>query len=111
MDAKNVSESLAPCDFRPSRLFRDAGILLPAHVEAVAPSRFRSRRGLSSNRKPLAVLTEMRGRGRYAIAFRVDEYWKGPRQPTVIVYGLDNGSDCLRRFGLRGRKRLFDFRV
>ena len=52
-------------------------------------------RGTVTARKPLAVLTEMRGRGRYAIAFRVDEYWKGPRQPTVIVYGLDNGSDCL----------------
>ena len=52
-------------------------------------------RGTVTARKPLAVLTEMRGRGRYAITFRVDEYWRGPRQPTVIVYGLDNGSDCL----------------
>jgi hypothetical protein len=53
-------------------------------------------RGTVTARKPLAVLTEMRGRGRYAITFRVDEYWKGPaRQPTVVVYGLDGGSDCL----------------
>jgi hypothetical protein len=77
-----VSATMAPADFGAAVVFR----------------------GTVTARKPLAVLTEMRGRGRYAITFRVDEYWKGPRQPTVVVYGLDDGSDCLGGSGFEVRK-------
>ena len=52
-------------------------------------------RGTVTDKKPLPSRTEMHGRGRYEIAFRVDEYWKGPQQPTMVVYGLDNGTDCM----------------
>jgi hypothetical protein len=52
-------------------------------------------RGTVTERKTLAGRTEMRGHGRYAITFRVDEYWKGPKQRTIILYGLDDGTDCL----------------
>jgi hypothetical protein len=34
-------------------------------------------------------------RGRYAITFRVGEYWKGSPGRTVTIYGLDDGTDCL----------------
>lgn len=37
----------------------------------------------------------MSGRGRYAITFQVDEYWKGSPRRTVVLYGVDNGTDCL----------------
>ncbi len=33
-------------------------------------------------------------RGRYAITFRVDEYWKGSPSKTIVVYGVDPGTDC-----------------
>jgi hypothetical protein len=37
----------------------------------------------------------MKGRGRYAIIFRVDEYWKGTPGKGVTLYGVDDGTDCL----------------
>jgi hypothetical protein len=52
-------------------------------------------RGTVLERKALPQRSEMRGRRRYAITFRVDEYWKGPVGRTVIIYGVDNGTDCL----------------
>lgn len=52
-------------------------------------------RGVVTEKKVLPARDEMKGRRRYAIKFRVSEYWKGPRQPTVVVYGLDDGTDCL----------------
>jgi hypothetical protein len=36
-------------------------------------------RGPVTDRQSLAILPAMRGRRRYAITFRVDEYWKGLR--------------------------------
>ena len=52
-------------------------------------------RGTVTEKKTLPVRPEMPRRGRYAITFRVDEYWKGPRQLTIVIYGLDDGTDCL----------------
>lgn len=52
-------------------------------------------RGTVLNRQTLPRRVEMRGRGRYAITFHVDEYWKGAPEPSVILYGLDSGTDCL----------------
>jgi hypothetical protein len=52
-------------------------------------------RGTVTEKKSLAVRPEMPNRGRYAITFRADEYWKGSRQATVVIYGLDDGTDCL----------------
>jgi hypothetical protein len=37
----------------------------------------------------------MKGRRRYAITFRVNEYWKGVPGRNVILYGMDDGTDCL----------------
>jgi hypothetical protein len=37
----------------------------------------------------------MKGRRRYAIAFQVDEYWKGSPNRTRVLYGADDGADCL----------------
>jgi hypothetical protein len=37
----------------------------------------------------------MKGRRRYVITFRVDEYWKGSSSRTRILYGVDAGTDCL----------------
>lgn len=52
-------------------------------------------RGRVIERKTLPVHRDMRGRGRYAITFRVDEYWKGPVPSTITIYGMDDGTDCL----------------
>jgi hypothetical protein len=52
-------------------------------------------RGTVTEKKTLPVRAEMPRRGRYAITFRVNQYWKGPKQTTVILYGLDDGPDCL----------------
>jgi hypothetical protein len=52
-------------------------------------------RGMVTERKTLPSRTEMRGRNRYAITFRVDEYWKGSPGRTLVIYGLDPGTDCL----------------
>jgi hypothetical protein len=52
-------------------------------------------RGTVLERKRLPQRVEMKGRGRYAITFRVEEYWKGPPRRTVILYGVDSGTDCL----------------
>jgi hypothetical protein len=38
---------------------------------------------------------EMRGRRRYAVTFRVREYWKGTRERTLKLYDVDPGTDCL----------------
>ena len=50
--------------------------------------------GTVLERKTLPQRGEMRGRGRYAITFRVNEYWKGSPGRSVIVYGVDAGTDC-----------------
>jgi hypothetical protein len=52
-------------------------------------------RGTVLERKALPQRSEMRGRRRYAITFRVDEYWKGSVGRRVIIYGVDDGTDCL----------------
>ena len=61
-------------------------------------------RGTVTEKKTLPVRPEMPRRGRYAITFRVGEYWKGSRQATIVVYGLDDGSDCLGGSGFEVRK-------
>ena len=52
-------------------------------------------RGTVVQRRTLPQRVEMKGRGRYAITFHVDEYWKGPSLRSVILYGVDDGTDCL----------------
>jgi hypothetical protein len=52
-------------------------------------------RGTVVQRKTLPQRIEMRGRGRYEITFRVDEFWKGSVGRNVIVYVVDSGTDCL----------------
>jgi len=52
-------------------------------------------RGTVTDKKLLPTRAEMKGRGRYAITFRVDENWKGSRQRTVVIYGLDEAADCM----------------
>jgi hypothetical protein len=52
-------------------------------------------RGVVVERKTLPSRAEMRGRNRYAITFRVDEYWKGSPGRTLVIFGLDPGTDCL----------------
>ncbi len=52
-------------------------------------------RGTVLDRKTQPPRPEMKGRGRYAITFRVDEYWKGSPGQTIIIYGLDSGPDCM----------------
>jgi hypothetical protein len=52
-------------------------------------------RGTVLQKKTLPQRVEMRGRGRYAVTFRVSEYWKGSPGRTVILYGVDAGTDCL----------------
>jgi hypothetical protein len=52
-------------------------------------------RGLVIERKVLPSRDDMRGRGRYSIVFRVNEYWKGSSERTVLLYDVDPSSDCL----------------
>src|SRR5579871_3817209 len=52
-------------------------------------------RGPVTDRQSLATLPAMRGRRRYAITFRVDEYWRGSPHRSMILYGLDDGTDCM----------------
>jgi hypothetical protein len=52
-------------------------------------------RGAVVERSVLPQRVEMKGRGRYAITFRVDEYWKGDLGRSVTLYGVDAGTDCL----------------
>ena len=52
-------------------------------------------RGVVTQRKTLPSRAEMRERNRFAITFRVDEYWKGSPGRTLVIYGLDPGTDCL----------------
>jgi hypothetical protein len=52
-------------------------------------------RGVVIDRKTLPARAEMRGRNRYAITFRVAEYWKGSPEEILVIYGLDPGADCL----------------
>jgi hypothetical protein len=51
-------------------------------------------RGTVIERKVLPRRPELR-RGRYAITFRVNEYWKGSPAPTIVIYGVDPGTDCM----------------
>jgi len=52
-------------------------------------------RGAVVERRTLPQRAEMKGRGRYAITFHVGEYWKGTPGRSVILYGVDGGTDCL----------------
>jgi hypothetical protein len=52
-------------------------------------------RGTVVERKVLPRRAEMKGRRRYSITFRVDEYWKGSPDRMRVLYGLDDGTDCL----------------
>jgi hypothetical protein len=52
-------------------------------------------RGTVLERLALPQRSEMKGRDRYAITFRVDEYWKGLPGRRVTLYGVDGGTDCL----------------
>jgi|SRR5579862_982829 len=51
--------------------------------------------GTVVERKVLPRRAEMKGRGRYAITFRVDEYWKGSPDRMRILYGVSEGTDCM----------------
>jgi hypothetical protein len=51
-------------------------------------------RGAVVERKTLSQRAGMNGRLRYAVTFRVDEYWKGSPPVTVVLYGMDGGTDC-----------------
>lgn len=52
-------------------------------------------RGSVLERKVLPQRAEMKGRRRYAITFRVDEYWNGSPGRTLVLYGVDDGTDCM----------------
>jgi len=52
-------------------------------------------RGTVVARKALPQRFEMRGRARYAITFRVDEFWKGPVGRSVVIHAVEAGTDCL----------------
>jgi hypothetical protein len=52
-------------------------------------------RGSVVQRATLPQRAEMKGRGRHAITFKVDEYWKGTPGRSVTLYGVDDGTDCL----------------
>jgi hypothetical protein len=52
-------------------------------------------RGTALESKLLTQHPEMRGRQRYAVTFRVSEYWKGAPGQTVTLYDLDAGTDCM----------------
>lgn len=51
-------------------------------------------RGTVIARSALPPHPQMRGRSRYAITFRVDEYWKGSPSSTVTIYKPNAGIDC-----------------
>jgi hypothetical protein len=51
--------------------------------------------GTVVQRQVLPQRAEMKGRRRYAITFRVDQYWKGAPGRSVILYAVDPGTDCL----------------
>lgn len=52
-------------------------------------------RGTVTVSKALPLHPQMRGRQRYAVTFRVQEYWKGTPAPAITLYTLDPGTDCL----------------
>jgi hypothetical protein len=66
-------------------------------------------RGVVMERKTLPRRAEMRGRNRYAITFRVDEYWKGTPGRTLVIYALDNSTDCMRDGGYQVGKSYLVF--
>ena len=49
---------------------------------------------------------EMRGRQRYAVTFRVEEYWRGAPARTITLYDLDPGTDCMGAGFQKGRTYL-----
>jgi hypothetical protein len=52
-------------------------------------------RGTVAKSEVLKRHSEMKGRRRYAVTFRVHEYWKGTLGRSVTIYDLDPGTDCL----------------
>lgn len=51
--------------------------------------------GTVIERKTLPLRDDRHTRGRYAIIFRVEEYWKGSPASTIVIYGMDSGTDCM----------------
>jgi len=66
-------------------------------------------RGTVTNKKLLPARTEMKGRERYEITFQVDEIWKGSRQSKIVVYGLDDATDCKGGSGFEVGKKYLVF--
>ena len=52
-------------------------------------------RGTVVERKTLPLRDDKHTRGRYAIAFRVEEYWKGAPASRITIYAMDPGTDCM----------------
>ena len=50
-------------------------------------------RGVVTAKKALPARPDLKRNG-YAITFRVDEYWKGSPGRTLVIYGVDPGTDC-----------------
>ncbi len=63
-------------------------------------------RGAVIERKLLPQRIEMKGRRRYAITFRVDEYWKGSPDRTLVLYGVDDGTDCLGMAAMQSERTI-----
>jgi hypothetical protein len=53
--------------------------------------------GTVTKREILPRRPEMRGRDRFAVTFRVAEYWKGKLARIVVVYDLAPSADCQGR--------------
>jgi len=66
-------------------------------------------RGTVTDKKLLPARTEMKGRRRYETTFRVDENWKGSRRRTIVIYGVDNGTDCMGGSGFEVGKNYLVF--
>ena len=49
-------------------------------------------RGTVTDKKLMPARTDMKGRGRYEITFRVDKDWKGSRHRTIVISGMDEGT-------------------
>ena len=52
-------------------------------------------RGTALQSEVLPQHLEMRGRARYSVTFRVNEYWKGTPALTLKLYHLASGTDCM----------------
>ena len=66
-------------------------------------------RGTVTQRETFPQRVEMKGRGRYAITFRVNEYWKGSPGRRVTLYGMDGRADCMGGGGYQVGKNYLVF--